>query len=138
MSLLLFLIFFFFLMIRRPPRSTRTDTLFPYTTLFRSEEIDVLLGAGPIDLRTLSKLRAKFYGQREEDALNDLMEETQGQLERFTRHVMTSGCDARHFKQALDGSSKSLENDPGTEAQRPILSHMAYSNPSLTQKTHLL
>src|SRR3546814_18335578 len=31
------LLFFFFLMIRRPPRSTRTDTLFPYTTLFRSQ-----------------------------------------------------------------------------------------------------
>src|SRR3546814_20634360 len=30
------ILFFFFLMIRRPPRSTRTDTLFPYTTLFRS------------------------------------------------------------------------------------------------------
>src|SRR3546814_15472178 len=29
---------FFFLMRRRPPRSTRTDTLFPYTTLFRSRE----------------------------------------------------------------------------------------------------
>src|SRR3546814_9230210 len=29
---------FFFLMIRRPPRSTRTDTLFPYTTLFRSAQ----------------------------------------------------------------------------------------------------
>src|SRR3546814_10947340 len=28
--------FLFFLMIRRPPRSTRTDTLIPYTTLFRS------------------------------------------------------------------------------------------------------
>src|SRR3546814_4354999 len=28
--------YMFFLMIRRPPRSTRTDTLFPYTTLFRS------------------------------------------------------------------------------------------------------
>src|SRR3546814_5408390 len=28
---------FCFLMIRRPPRSTRTDTLFPYTTLFRSK-----------------------------------------------------------------------------------------------------
>src|SRR3546814_20709673 len=27
----------FFVMIRRPPRSTRTDTLFPYTTLFRSQ-----------------------------------------------------------------------------------------------------
>src|SRR3546814_12646467 len=36
LCLLLFFFFFFFLMIRRPPRSTRTDTLFPYTTLFRS------------------------------------------------------------------------------------------------------
>src|SRR3546814_8028391 len=32
---------FFLLMIRRPPRSTRTDTLFPYTTLFRSLVRDV-------------------------------------------------------------------------------------------------
>src|SRR3546814_11462288 len=31
--------FIFFLMILRPPRSTRTDTLFPYTTLFRSPRI---------------------------------------------------------------------------------------------------
>src|SRR3546814_12437435 len=30
------LVLIVFLMIRRPPRSTRTDTLFPYTTLFRS------------------------------------------------------------------------------------------------------
>src|SRR3546814_9770249 len=35
------LIYFFFLMIRRPPRSTRTDTLFPYTTLFRSPAVDL-------------------------------------------------------------------------------------------------
>src|SRR3546814_10328924 len=33
---------FFFLMIRRPPRSTRTDTLFPYTTLFRSPALRYL------------------------------------------------------------------------------------------------
>src|SRR3546814_4472418 len=31
-------------MIRRPPRSTRTDTLFPYTTLFRSVDIDLVVG----------------------------------------------------------------------------------------------
>src|SRR3546814_11515100 len=37
-------VYFFFLMIRRPPRSTRTDTLFPYTTLFRSER-DQRLGS---------------------------------------------------------------------------------------------
>src|SRR3546814_1568833 len=39
---------FFFLMIRRPPRSTRTDTLFPYTTLFRSSD------GAPVDDSTLS------------------------------------------------------------------------------------
>src|SRR3546814_13422574 len=40
---------FFFLMIRRPPRSTRTDTLFPYTTLFRSQgaSIDDVLRFDP-------------------------------------------------------------------------------------------
>src|SRR3546814_7378599 len=36
---LLCTLYFFFLMIRRPPRSTRTDTLFPYTTLFRSAAV---------------------------------------------------------------------------------------------------
>src|SRR3546814_19221225 len=34
-------------MIRRPPRSTRTDTLCPYTTLFRSEEYEPLLVLTP-------------------------------------------------------------------------------------------
>src|SRR3546814_14556545 len=33
----LMLLYVFIVMIRRPPRSTRPDTLFPYTTLFRSE-----------------------------------------------------------------------------------------------------
>src|SRR3546814_16980944 len=44
--------FFFFLIIRRPPRSTRTDTLFPYTTLFRSPADAVLKTSW---LATLSK-----------------------------------------------------------------------------------
>src|SRR3546814_9947255 len=37
---------FLFLMIRRPPRSTRTDTLLPYTTLFRSVDIGLFVKAG--------------------------------------------------------------------------------------------
>src|SRR3546814_1937122 len=39
-ELLILFYLFFFLMIRRPPRSTRTDTLFPVTTLFRSADVD--------------------------------------------------------------------------------------------------
>src|SRR3546814_6262250 len=40
---MLIVIHIFFLMRRRPPRSTRTDTLFPYTTLFRSRHHGLLI-----------------------------------------------------------------------------------------------
>src|SRR3546814_5860267 len=40
---IIFFFFIFFLMIRLPPRSTRTDTLFPYTTLFRSPDAEQLV-----------------------------------------------------------------------------------------------
>src|SRR3546814_1563966 len=57
---------FFFLMIRRPPRSTRTDTLFPYTTLFRSAVLAhrqdglhllALLQPQPVDDRAAARMR---------------------------------------------------------------------------------
>src|SRR3546814_8482361 len=51
---------FFFLMIRRPPRSTRTDTLFPYTTLFRSEV--ALTGRAPGKYNLY--FGGGFHGQR--------------------------------------------------------------------------
>src|SRR3546814_4808731 len=58
-------------MIRRPPRSTRTDTLFPYTTLFRSlcsllprfyEAVSGAISIGGIDIRdmTLKSLRSNI------------------------------------------------------------------------------
>src|SRR3546814_6983288 len=48
--------FFFFVMIRRPPRSTRTDTLFPYTTLFRSLHKTIDEGWEIIDARAISSI----------------------------------------------------------------------------------
>src|SRR3546814_14044446 len=59
----------FLLMIRRPPRSTRTDTLFPYTTLFRSlfireEEVAAL---GPILQKVL-----KLQNLRSEEHTSEL------------------------------------------------------------------
>src|SRR3546814_6686603 len=44
-------------MIRRPPRSTRTDTLFPYTTLFRSDEL-VEVGEAPSEPASGARQRA--------------------------------------------------------------------------------
>src|SRR3546814_9541598 len=55
-----FFYLFFFLMIRRPPRSTRTDTLFPYTTLFRSAAAS---GGGSTIRTSFASLRYGFGGR---------------------------------------------------------------------------
>src|SRR3546814_13906506 len=58
-------------MIRRPPRSTRTDTLFPYTTLFRSPEHQrfvhsgpLVLGAAPLKSQTSTADRDRTVSRR--------------------------------------------------------------------------
>src|SRR3546814_7398737 len=50
---------FFFLMIRRPPRSTRTDTLFPYTTLFRSVDEPIVIEVAVLQVARLDAPRAR-------------------------------------------------------------------------------
>src|SRR3546814_982063 len=52
-------------MIRRPPRSTRTDTLFPYTTLFRSVDVETVGGAfGKLPCPHPHSTDARPYGTR--------------------------------------------------------------------------
>src|SRR3546814_10273026 len=51
-------------MIRRPPRSTRTDTLFPYTTLFRSAGYD-LRGQSPRPPAAGNSARVGWIGERD-------------------------------------------------------------------------
>src|SRR3546814_2623786 len=59
-------------MIRRPPRSTRTDTLFPYTTLFRSEVnvVGLFNRAAPMmvedstDLKVVKRISPLPHGKR--------------------------------------------------------------------------
>src|SRR3546814_11117704 len=69
----------FFLMIRRPPRSTRTDTLFPYTTLFRSDQrgaravvrggIQLPFGLPP-QMKAVGKPRHRIVQDRKSTRLN--------------------------------------------------------------------
>src|SRR3546814_11433972 len=59
--------FFLFLMIRRPPRSTRTDTLLPYTTLFRSPNWQSSL---PRDSHPMSSKTSR--GRRSEEHTSEL------------------------------------------------------------------
>src|SRR3546814_4859068 len=68
-------------MIRRPPRSTRTDTLFPYTTLFRSPRADELLAFLQHDVGDLSRRRIDL----EECALGPRSEEHTSELQSLMR-----------------------------------------------------
>src|SRR3546814_5311747 len=66
--------FFFFLMIRRPPRSTRTDTLFPYTTLFRS------FGAHADDaLAIVNQFFGADAGMQRDTTIERALDEVRGQ-----------------------------------------------------------
>src|SRR3546814_12714545 len=71
---------FLFLIIRRPPRSTRTDTLFPYTTLFRSCPAG---RSGGIFLRPVRLAVADLAAQPPDDA----------------EDIHESGCRAQHENQ---------------------------------------
>src|SRR3546814_14192346 len=78
----------FFLRIRLPPRSTRTDTLFPYTTLFRSDEVEAKYGWSRGRIYNLAKRtnarkteariaeRRSEREQRQREALEALIEKT--------------------------------------------------------------
>src|SRR3546814_4364528 len=63
-------------MIRRPPRSTRTDTLFPYTTLFRSKGRDAALchrlAIAEVERQHLVAQRPHRRGQRSEEHTSEL------------------------------------------------------------------
>src|SRR3546814_13636724 len=110
--------FFFFLMLRRPPRSTRTDTLFPYTTLFRSPlpatrapSIHVLAA---VDRQRGAGDERPFIGAEEGDATGDLIGMAQPADRHpgddLRKHVLRDGGDPFRIdiagSQRIDGDSE--------------------------------
>src|SRR3546814_15008390 len=91
-------------MIRRPPRSTRTDTLFPYTTLFRIEGDDAQYAAKEIgDLKRASAVAQPYSSDY---ALANLRVERQWDDLRFVsstgfvRNILTESYDATPYEMA--------------------------------------
>src|SRR3546814_1471621 len=79
---------FFFLMIRRPPRSTRTDTHFPYTTLFRSIGRGALVRGGIV--RRAGRVARRVMGlaldpQHDQPAQHQRSEEHTSELQSLMR-----------------------------------------------------
>src|SRR3546814_12621791 len=83
-------------MIRRPPRSTRTDTLFPYTTLFRSADT-----TGRHSCRPVPFLRWRWPMKRE--ALTDKILDIKREHGWSWKHI--AGGDQRHVAGARGGSA---------------------------------
>src|SRR3546814_14132912 len=90
-------------MIRRPPRSTRTDTLFPYTTLFRSLKIAqlaphyqlVLTRSGHLDeLEILTEVRDEFasLAEAEREALGKQLQHAVKSYIGVTARVRVAAC----------------------------------------------
>src|SRR3546814_4111601 len=63
----------FFVMIRRPPRSTRTDTLFPYTTLFRSTRaVRICISWAALGAFSIRQPCSRCHGARSEEHTSEL------------------------------------------------------------------
>src|SRR3546814_5605750 len=82
-------------MIRRPPRSTRTDTLFPYTTLFRAEARRILKPGGTLVVITPDRKNRLLPGQKpwnrwhvREYGMSDLVERI-GRSEEHTSELQS-------------------------------------------------
>src|SRR3546814_16927589 len=80
---------FFFLMVRRPPRSTRTDTLFPYTTLFRS-----------LKQKGMSVLRQKSRGDMYIEAMVEVPVELTRKQKELLKEFEKAGGTRSHSPQA--------------------------------------
>src|SRR3546814_10241196 len=103
-------------MIRRPPRSTRTDTLFPYTTLFRSgAELGVEFGKLPgILLDALVRIDADLAGEPEAisaPGYKPLVEQVVGQPfpETHLQHLLDPGLADDHRQQPRDDGKEDQE-----------------------------
>src|SRR3546814_18409884 len=98
---------FFFLMIRRPPRSTRTDTLFPYTTLFRSQfEGDFLGGLEPIDMaEALALARGQAFAESDARLFYIASRQVRAACHQWTASPL------RYLKQHLFFSTRALLSD---------------------------
>src|SRR3546814_1405286 len=140
-------------MIRRPPRSTRTDTLFPYTTLFRSElllrlalDVDVRTAVAALGVTEHAAQRAladrnrdPLAGARDHlDQQSQLRVDVAGTLlldqEAGERTLLgrQRGKDIVRHGELLDGGPRSEEN---TYALQSLL-RISYAVFSLTKYTH--
>src|SRR3546814_10559271 len=128
-------------MIRRPPRSTRTDTLFPYTTLFRSPDEFFFARNPRQQLRTLLLLANLWWGRvvRRQKivwlAHNVLPHERNGRPFGFARRGFFAALDGLVF---LSAPSRDLRSEEHTSELQSLM-RISYTVFCLKKKqTHII
>src|SRR3546814_5366907 len=125
------LFFVFFLMIRRPPRSKRTDTLFPYTTLFRSRRRNA--GDGARAWRgdqPLSRCRRLSAGRRDSPApaLPHLLPRRRCAADDGTVRVMTPGLTLKTYEEGeRNAMSDAMERSEEHTSELQSLMRISYA-----------
>src|SRR3546814_6312054 len=118
LSLCLVFTIVFFLMIRRPPRSTRTDTLFPYTTLFRSDDCLAFRG---LEIQRHRALVARLHMPPERGARS---EEHTSELQSLMRISYAVFCLKKKNKNKLTNAEIHVINDLTVLSYKQIQRHI--------------
>src|SRR3546814_5528860 len=103
-------------MIRRPPRSTRTDTLFPYTTLFRSLVRHALQPAGLGQQLAGGAVQQLREGQREQ--FEDRSEEHTSELQSLMRISYAVFCLKKKMKQTINQRKRLVRKISDAETRK--------------------
>src|SRR3546814_4604466 len=109
-------------MIRRPPRSTRTDTLFPYTTLFRSQNKGK-------EIQRLERLYALAWGQSQQ---RDRAQAHQRQSQLKYEQALDIAMDQQNRRDHAGQRSRSEEHTSELQS----LMRISYAVFCLKKKTH--
>src|SRR3546814_7302934 len=125
---------FFFLIIRRPPRSTRLATLFPYTTLFRSDGAPIALRGAitdePVTVKALpDHVENAFLAIEDRRFYNHSGIDPWGILRAAARHAMTGGV--------VEGGSTIRSEEHTSELQSLMrISYAAFCLKKNNKTTH--
>src|SRR3546814_3114249 len=135
----------FFLMIRRPPRSTRTDTLFPYTTLFRSRRPElvrrVVGRVGPTNPAPPS-LTPQGAGLMKPTQPTDLdfphCRKASGAQQHLAAAARLQACGGglREVGEVVDGLHRQPRSEEHTSELQPLM-RLTYAVFCLTQNTNV-
>src|SRR3546814_9824102 len=119
-------------MIRRPPRSTRTDTLFPYTTLFRSVEKSPLLGGSSMERAETRRLVAWFDQKLYNEVTLPMLTERM-----FKRLVQRAAPDANVLRESIKAANSHLDYIEYLLDHRRWLAGPAFSLADIAAATQL-